>query len=267
MREILTAVGIIVTLLFILIYKIQRKLIYFPSPFYPSMELYGATDLEEIQVQTEDSLTLIGWYRKAINRPTILFFHGNASHIGQSARKLRNFINKGYGVLLCEYRGYASNPGTPTEQGLYKDARAFMKWLKDNGVYEENIILYGQSLGTGVAVELASKMNVYSLILESPYTSFTDLAKLHYFFIPFTDLLILDRYSSIDKIESVKCPILILHGRYDTVVPYSCAEKLYSRSRLADRNLRKELHSFNAGHNDLFERGGEEVIENFLSRL
>lgn len=266
MRDILTVIGIVVTLLLILVYKIQRKLIYFPTPFHPSIELYGATDMEEIEVHTEDGLTLTGWYKadkKAKNnRPTILFFHGNASHIGQSARKLREFIDLGYGVLLCEYRGYAGNPGSPSEEGLYRDAKAFMQWLVNNGVYEDSIILYGQSLGTGVAVELASKRTPYCLILESPYTSFVELAKLHYFFIPFANLLISDTYSSIDKIDSVKCPILFLHGRYDTVVPYSCSEKLFRKVM-----GKKELHSFNAGHNDLYENGAGEVVKRFLESL
>lgn len=254
------AVGSIISMsLLALFYKIQRKLMYHPYHFYSRVP----SDVEEIQVKTEDSLVLTGWFRQATpNFPTIVFFHGNASHIGGSYQKLRQFMDLGYGALLCEYRGYCNNPGTPSEQGLYKDAEAYLLWLfREKKIYGKDIILYGQSLGTGVAVQMAAKFPLLCrLVLESPYTSFVDLAKRHYPFIPFAKSLILDHYASIDKIGKITCPILIIHGKYDTVVPYECGEKL------AAKGQNVQLRTFSGGHNDLFELGANEAVKEFLER-
>lgn len=267
--QILAVGGIVSISLLALFYKIQRKLIYHPYPFYSDLEQYVLMGyfesgyLEEIQVKTEDSLTLTGWYRRAKpSFPTIVFFHGNASYIGQSYQKLRRFMDLGYGALLCEYRGYCDNPGSPTEQGLYKDATAYLKWLiVTQKIQGKDTILYGQSLGTGVAVQMATEFfGIRKVILESPYTSFVDLAKRHYPFIPFAKSLILDHYANIDKIGKINCPILILHGKYDTVVPYECAQKL------ATKGHHVQLRTFSGGHNNLFDLGAVEEIEKFLAQ-
>lgn len=245
----------------------QRSFVYFPNPQRQLASVYNASDMGVVKVPTEDGLELEGWYKAPqAGKPVIVVFHGNASHSGLSAWKTRPYIDAGYGALLPSYRGYAGNPGKPTEQGLYTDARSFIGWLiEKQGIPENNIVLYGESLGTGIAVEMAAGAykQVKAVILESPYTSFVDLAKHHYFFVPFGGLLVRDKYKSIDKISEVTAPLLVIGGRRDRIVPFAQGEKLFAAA-----NEPKQMVVLDAaGHNDLYNHGAAQRVLHFLSGL
>ena len=132
-------------------------------------------------------------------------------------------------ILLISWRGFSGNNGSPTEKNLYKDAEAAIKWLNQRKITNNQIILYGESLGTGVAVEMAKKNNFNSIILESPFTSIENSAKIYYPYLP-VKLLLKDRYDSINKIQKIKSPILIMHGKKDDVVPFSMGKELFDKA-------------------------------------
>jgi hypothetical protein len=128
--------------------------------------------------------------------------------------------------LIVAWRGFSGNKGKPTEKGLYEDARSAVRWLKFNGVEENNIIIYGESLGTGVATEIAQNKNFAGVILESPFTSMIDAGKDKYPYLP-VRLLLKDKYESDKKIKNIKSPVLIMHGKVDNIVPFHMGEKMY----------------------------------------
>ena len=129
-------------------------------------------------------------------------------------------------ILIISWRGFSGNLGEPTEKNLYNDARKSVEWLNDNGVINKNIILYGESLGTGVATELGQDNSFSGIVLESPFTSIADAAKIYYPYLPI-DLLIKDRYDSLKKIKNINIPILIMHGKKDDVVPFKMGVELF----------------------------------------
>ncbi|MCB9991792.1 MAG: alpha/beta hydrolase [Rhodospirillales bacterium] len=251
----------------LLMYLAQRSFIYFPEPNTQDRAVYNAGDMDVITVETEDGLTLSGWYKAPEgDKPVIVVFHGNASHMGMSAWKVRDFMDAGYGALLPAYRGYAGNPGKPAEQGLYKDAKAFVGWLRDDRKLPDNrIVLYGESLGTGIAVEMAANHfpEIRGLILESPYTSFVDMARRQYFFVPFLNILVRDQYRSIEKIGRVKAPLLVISGKRDIVVPFRMGQAVYDAANDPKEMLAVPL----AGHNDLYMHGVGPRVLHFLSGL
>lgn len=239
------------------LYFLQRKMIFFPDQTTPDISLYS--NFDEIPVKTTDGLTITGWHHLADQgKPTLVFLHGNAGHHGHRIHNVESYIEAGFGVLLAGYRGYGGNEGAPSEAGVYNDARAYISQLIKDGINEKNIILYGQSIGSGVAVQMATEFkNVKALILEAPYTSLPDVAAKTYFFIP-VHLLMKDKFDSLSKIKSVSAPLLIMHGLDDKVIPPAFGQTLYTEA-----NRPKELFQLgNHGHNDLpFEALSSKVIE------
>ena len=128
--------------------------------------------------------------------------------------------------LIVAYRGFSGNEGKPSETGLYDDARSTLDWLKKQGVREDNIILYGESLGTGVSVEVAQNKKFAGIILESPFTSMVDAGKFYYFYLP-VSLLLKDRYETVKKLKNIKIPILVMHGKKDKIVPFHMGQKVF----------------------------------------
>jgi len=248
-------------------YVQQRYFIYVPDITRPQPAAFGASDMEEISVHTDDDLTLHGWYKapaqKRKKKPVLLMFHGNAGHIGIRAFKARPFLKKGYGFLLAEYRGYGGNPGKISEAGFYDDARAYIKWLGENGVPPENIVLYGESVGTGVAVQMAVEYpDIRAIALEAPYTALHKVAQKHMFLLPAT-LMLKDRFENTQKIVGVTAPLLIFNGALDRIVPPVMGQALYDAA-----NEPKTLEIFPyAGHNDLYLHGAGEAMLFFLESL
>lgn len=198
---------------------VQRALIY-PAPLPPPMGAAAVpAGFAPIGLETADGLTLHAAYRGAApGRPTLVFFHGNGSSIDESAGATMLLGQRGYGLLLVEYRGYRGNPGTPSEEGLYADGRASLAWLGAHGVPADRTVLIGNSLGSGVATELAARMQVGGLVLISGFTSLPDVAAGHYPWLP-VRLLLRDRYDNRAKLARVAAPVLVLHGTADRLIP------------------------------------------------
>ncbi|MSP83320.1 MAG: alpha/beta hydrolase [Alphaproteobacteria bacterium] len=249
------AYGVLVAGLFLA----QRRLLYHGTGERPDLALADAGDMAEVRLATADGLDLIAWYRPAVaGRPTIVHLHGNAGHIGHRAGKLGPLRDAGYGLLLVEYRGFGGNPGAPMEDGLYADGRAALAFLRAEAT---NIVLYGESLGSGVAVQLATEARVAGLVLEAPYTSIPDVAQGHYWYVPVRPLL-RDRYESVAKIGRVRCPILVLHGEADRVVPIRFGRDLFA----AANEPKSAWWSGAAAHDDLYDHGAAEALLEFLGR-
>ena len=208
-------------------YFFQRNLLYHPSENNYSGDKI-VVSVEKIKIRTQDNIKLLSWYKnKNLNKyKTILFLHGNAGTLENRIHKINHFEKIDVNFLLLSWRGFSGNNGKPTEKGLYEDARSSVKWLEQQGVKKSDIILYGESLGTGVAVEIAQNENFAGIILESPFTSMIDAGKDKYPFLP-VKFLLKDKYESHKKIKNIKSPILIMHGKVDKIIPFHMGETMY----------------------------------------
>ena len=208
-------------------YIFQRNFLYHP---YKNNYLRGEklnVDFKEISVPSTEGINLKAWfYKNPQNKYTVLFFHGNAGELGNRIYKLNELKNLNLNYLIISWRGFSGNKGSPTEQGLYSDARSALEWLEKNNISKNKIILYGESLGTGVAVEVAQNQKFAGIILESPYTSIVDTAKIYYPYLP-VDLILKDKYLSLKKIKNINSPILIMHGGADRIIPIAMGKKLF----------------------------------------
>ena len=221
-------VAYLVVLVFIYFY--QRNLLYHPSENnYQNDEI--KFEYEEVNIEVENEIKLKSWLiNKDFNKfKTLLIFHGNAGDLSNRIYKLNELNKLEINILLIFWRGFSGNKGSPTEKNLYKDAEAAIKWLNKKNVNNNQIILYGESLGTGIAVEMAKKNNFNSIILESPFTSIENSAKIYYPYLP-VKYLLKDRYDTISKIKMVESPIMIMHGEKDDVVPFSMGKELFEKA-------------------------------------
>ena len=231
----------------LLLYVFQRRLIYFPDQYTPHLQDYHATDMTIETLQTKDHLDLMSWYKPAThNLPTLLFLHGNAGHIGYRMPLVRQFLKAGFGVFLLEYRGYGGNKGSPTEQGLYEDGQTALTFLYQKGINPQKIILYGESLGTGIATKLAAENPIGCVILQSPFTSLVNLSRFHY---PWIIIKPWDQFNSLERMKHIHAPLLILHGKLDQIVPFTEGLALFNEA-----NTPKEMIEFDQqNHNDLWD--------------
>ena len=252
--------GIVVT-----IFLSQRSLIYVPDKSFAEIPSIKDAAITTAAITTQDLNKLNGWFITSGKRPAqvILLFHGNGGNISHRLDKALNYVRAGYGVLLAEYRGYGGNLGEPSETGLYRDARAYMKWLSASGYEPKDIILYGESLGTGVAVQIASETPPKALILETPYALLYEPAQKRYPFIPFIHLLMMDHYDSYAKIDKIKAPKLFLIAENDKVLGPETGLKLYKKAPQP-----KTLTVFkDGGHNNLGDFGAPQTVLAFLGTL
>ena len=244
------------------LFLFQRQLLYHPDRTRPELLGLEKLGVAETMLSTEDGLSLLSWYLPARpGRPVIAYFHGNGGHIGYRVERVLRFAGEGYGVLMAEYRGYGGNPGAPSEAGFYADGRATLAFLEREGVAPNRLVLYGESLGSGVAVGLAAKRDVAGVILEAPFTSVAEVAQYHYSFVP-AFLLLRDRFDSISRIGYVKAPILLLHGDRDRVVPVRFGRALFD----AAPEPKKFWFSPEAGHEDLARFGALDAVAAFLDK-
>lgn len=204
-------------------YVFQRDFMYYPF----GKILIIPEEFQEISLKTPDNLNIYGWF-KAPNKgqKTILYFHGNAGNLMGRSDRFEKFANQ-YGLLAISYRGYSKSEGKPSEKGFYLDAQAALEFLKSKNINSENIIIFGESIGSGVAVELASQHNFAGLILEAPFSSILSVAKKSYWFLP-VSVILKDRFESDKKVYKIKTPILIFHATGDNIVPFSEGKKLYN---------------------------------------
>ncbi|WP_133139958.1 alpha/beta hydrolase [Legionella genomosp. 1] len=244
--------------LFIFFY--QRKLIYFPAKLMPSPASFQAKDMQVVLLRTSDGLTLQSWYKAAKSgQATVLFLHGNGGHIGMRMPMARQWINHGFGVLLLEYRGYSGNPGFPSEEGFYQDAEAARAFLRQQGVTDEHLVIYGESLGTGVATYLSANHGACAVILQSPFTSLSAIARYHY---PLILISPWDKYDSLSRIQDIKSPLLILHGDQDGIVPYTQGVELFEAAKEPKEFVRVP----NRGHNDLWGQAFYQKVIQFIQQ-
>ena len=221
-------IAYIVVIIFVYFY--QRNLLYHPSENNYQNDTIQFNH-QEIFIKVNDEIKLKSWIinKDLKNFKTLVFFHGNAGDLSNRIYKLNELDKLNINILLISWRGFSGNEGYPTEKNLYEDAKAAIKWLNKKKVSNSQIILYGESLGTGVAVEIASKNNFNSIILESPFTSIENSAKIYYPYLP-VSFLLKDRYDSISKIKKINSPILIMHGRKDDIVPFFMGKKLFEKA-------------------------------------
>jgi fermentation-respiration switch protein FrsA (DUF1100 family) len=250
LKQVLLIAGAIFASVLILMYVFQRNLIYFPDRHIPDLKKFQAQDMEVVTLKTQDNITLKSWYIPAQkNKPTILYLHGNAGHIGYRMPLVREFIKSGLGLFLLEYRGYGGNKGSPTETGLYEDSETALNYLIKQGISPQKIAVFGESLGTGVATKLASEHQFCALILQSPFTSLVSLSQHHY---PWLILKPWDQFNSIARIKKINTPLLVLHGTKDRIVPYSEGLTLYQEAN----KPKKMITLKNYDHSNLWSSKG-----------
>lgn len=243
----------------------QRRLMYFPDPQRVQPAEEDLPGVSERALKTPDGQRLVAWYGPAKpGKPTILYFHGNAGGLADRAPRIQRFMGEGWGVYMLAYRGYGGSTGSPSEIANVADARLAYGALVQEGVDPASIVLYGESLGTGVAVRLATERPAAGLILDAPYTSIIKIAALGYPYLPVRYLL-KDRYESEKYIPQVHMPLLILHGERDPVIPVAMGREL-----LAMANAPKRLATFpNAGHSDIYIDGNPalEAVRKWIGEL
>jgi fermentation-respiration switch protein FrsA (DUF1100 family) len=246
------------------LWAFQRDLMYFPdsAPRVAPSAYAMLEGVQEVSFTTADGLTLAAWYAPAPpDRPTVVMFHGNHGSLRASRYRLKHFKDAQMGVLLLAYRGYSGNAGVPNEQGLYTDARAALDWLEQGGVASTSTVLYGISLGTGVATKMAAERDFAAVVLESPYTSTVDVAAYRFPVVPVTWLME-DRFESLARIRAITEPLLIMHGDSDTVIPQHFGRELFE----AANQPKEGFWPHGLGHNDIFDNGGFDIALKFIQR-
>jgi fermentation-respiration switch protein FrsA (DUF1100 family) len=242
--------------------SLQDHFVYVPDTSPPDLASLGLPAVKAVSLTTADDLSLLAWWLPPRGAaPVVIYCHGNGGNIGGRGYRLQRLAREGFGVLMLEYRGYGGNPGHPSEEGLYADGRAALKFLDAQGIAPERRVLYGESLGTGVAVHLASEQAVGALVLEAPYTNLGDVGAAHFPAI-LVRLVLRDRFDSLSQIKSVRAPVLIMHGERDQVIPVGLGRTLYTAA-----NPPKEVWYVAQGnHNDLAGYGALERAIEFINQ-
>ena len=225
--QIILVIFFIYFLILVFLYFYQRNLLYHPNENNYSEDKISV-DIENVRIKTSDNIELLGWYHEKNLKDfkTLIFFHGNAGSLENRIHKLNHFRDMNINFLIIAWRGFSGNKGNPSEHGLYEDGKSAIDWLIKKGISEKNLVVYGESLGTGVATHLAQNKNFAGVILETPFTSMIDAARKFYPYIP-VRLLLKDKFENYKKIKNINSPILIMHGEADQLVPFSMGKKIY----------------------------------------
>ena len=252
-------IAAVLLLLLFALWAGQRWLIYFPVREVPPLAAVGLSTGEPVAFVTEDDLRLEGWFVHPAAAPTgqtIIVFNGNAGNRAYRAPLATALAAAGHAVFLFDYRGYGGNPGLPTERGLRRDARAALQAvLSRDDVDAARVVHFGESLGTGVAVDLAYAHPPHALILRSPFTSLVDVGRHHYPFLP-VGWMLRDRFMSADLIAHTRTPLLVIAGTDDRIVPVEMSEALYNAAPEP-----KWLATIDgADHNDMVLLAGRPVM-------
>ena len=244
-----------------LMYLAQRKLMYFPESARTAPAAAGLSAAEEITLDTSDGERVIAWHvPPRANNAVVIYFHGNGGALRYRLDRFRAIIADGTGLLALSYRGYGGSSGAPTEAGLLADGDAAYAFIAAR-YPPERIVLWGESLGTAVAIPLATKRKVAALVLEAPFTSAADIGASVYWFMP-VRLLMKDQFRSDERIGKVTAPVLVIHGTDDHIVPISYGERLFALA-----NEPKRLVRFpGGGHVDLDNFGAQAVTRPFIAQ-
>jgi fermentation-respiration switch protein FrsA (DUF1100 family) len=243
-----------------LIYLGQRAMMYFPERARTSPASVGLAQAEETVLETADGEKVIAWHVPARGeRLVVIYFHGNGGALAHRAGRFAALVADGTGLLALSYRGYGGSTGRPSEAGLIRDGDAAYRFGAARYA-AERLVLWGESLGTGVAVALAAERPVGGMILEAPFASAADLGAMAYPFLP-VRLLMKDQFRSDEKIGAVCAPVLVLHGGRDHVVPIAQGERLFALVR----GRKKFVRFADGGHNDLDVHGALDAARAFLA--
>jgi fermentation-respiration switch protein FrsA (DUF1100 family) len=239
------------------LYVKQPKFVYSPERDVSSTPAELGLDFENVVFKSADGLDLSGWYIPAKNsKLTLLFCHGNGGNMAHRLDSINIFHNLGLNCFIFDYRGYGDSPGKPGEEGTYIDAMAAYKWLTDEKkIPTEDIIIFGRSLGGSIAAQLATKVEAGALIVESAFTSYVDIGKEYYPYMPVRWFARFG-YRTIDYIKEVRCPVMLIYSGNDEIVPYKFGLELYEAA-----NEPKEFIEIFGSHNDCFLASGEIYIE------
>jgi fermentation-respiration switch protein FrsA (DUF1100 family) len=240
----------------------QRSFLYVPDTTRPELGELARLGVREVTLNTSDGLSLLAWYRPPNEgRPVIAYFHGNGGNLLNRTARIQRFAGEGYGYLMLEYRGYGGNPGSPSEAGFYADAAAALDFLDRQGIDARRLVIYGESLGTGVAVWAATQHKAAALVLEAPFTSIPAVAQYAFPYVP-ARWMVRDRFDSLLRIGQVTAPILFIHGERDTIIPIHFGRELFA----AAPEPKEGWFNPEAGHNDLARYGALDAMDDFLAR-
>ena len=261
------AMGVVLAggLLALIVPRVERRLMYFPGTAYLSPAESGLLGVQEHVLATADGERVMAWYAPAKpGRQTVLYFHGNAGALDSRAERIARYTAHGLGVFIMTYRGFAGSSGHPSEKANVADAKLAFDTLVGLGVDPDDIVVYGESLGTGVATQVAATRPVGGLVLEAPYTSMVDLAALHYPLLALPGRLFMrDRYDTRRHIASVTAPLLIIHGEADGIIPVSMGHELHALAAGP-----KTIRTFRgAGHADHVMFGSLDVVLEWIGAL
>jgi len=238
----------------------QRAMLYLPRPTPISPAAAGLPEAEEVVLTTSDGERVIAWHvPPRPGQPVVIYFHGNAEIVAWRVERHRATIADGTGLIALNFRGYGGSSGTPTEDGLHRDAQAAYAFAAAR-YPPQRIVLWGVSLGSGVAVRLAAESPVGKLILEAPYSSTVDVAASLFPFLP-VRWLMKDQFRSDEWIGKVHVPLLIMHGAQDEVIGIRFGERLFALANEPKRFIRYD----HAGHNDLDEYGSGDAARAFIA--
>lgn len=237
------------------LFFLQRQMIYGPDRRDFTLTMPSGLGYQVVETETADGLKLRHLWAapEHSDTPVFLVFHGNAGNVSHRPGKFAFLSDSGVGLLLTEYRGFGGNPGSPDEKGLYADGRSVLDWLADEGIPPGRIVLYGESLGSGVATKMAAELSAQgtpplALVLEAPFTSVPAVAQRRFWWLP-AAWLTLDRFDNLSRIADIDTEILILHGTADRVVPYDMGVALADAAGQRARFLSLE----GAGHIELLD--------------
>jgi uncharacterized protein len=243
-----------------LLYMAQRSLLYVPDPVRRPPSSAGLPQTEEVLLATPDGEQLVAWHTPPrADQPIVLYLQGNGGGLDLRAHRFARLAQDGIGVLALNYRGFGGSTGRPTEEGLIRDAEAAYAFVRARYA-PDRIVLWGESLGTGLAVVMAAKHPVARVVLESPYTSVADVAASIYFLVPVRWLL-KDQFRADVRVAEVMAPVLVVHGGNDVTIPIAFGQRLYSLIRAPKQFLTLPQ----AGHNDHDEFGALEKVLPFIA--
>ena len=262
MVRIIILIVICAAIIYAYIKYIERKSIFFPTDIISATPELVGLPFQDVYLDTQDGITIHGWFlpRKDA-RYTILFLHGNGGNVGHRLEKLLLLYGAGVNIFIIDYRGFGRSKGRPSEGGVYLDAQASYDYLlKNKGMSPEKIILYGESLGGAVAIDLAKRREVGVLIVEGSFSRAQDMAKVFYPFLP--AFLFAHTFDSLAKIDAIRAPTLFIHSIDDEIVPLRLAQKLYNAAPVP-----KEFIQIRGSHNTAFLDSKEKYLTSLSSYL
>jgi len=237
---------------------IEERFIFYPSATIEHTPRQVGLKFEDVFFTTSDGVRLHGWFVPHPEpRSSLLWFHGNAGNISHRVENIRLLHDKvKVNVFIFDYRGYGRSQGRPSEAGTYRDGEAALDLLRRKlGADASKIILFGRSLGAAVAVEMATRFDSQALILESPFISVAEMARVVLPFLPIGALM-QTRYDISSKIKNIRAPLLVLHGDRDTIVPFKQGKAVYD----AAPEPKRFFTIAGADHNDTYIAGGEDYF-------